>query len=380
MAETTDLASLLAERGPWTTAYIDGPSDLPEPDELARRRAVRDAVKATGAPAADVLAIEGALNTATGFRSPSTRYVLVREGRIEVDESFAGPRGGPEQFAHGPVPLLLALLRHRREDLAYLVVETAREGASVRVERAGVDEPERVEEVEGDTDSLPKVSAGGWSQARYQRHSEEVWSGNQADVAETVDRVARQEEPRFVVVSGDTRARQMLLEKLDRSVRDLVIEVDAHTRADGASEAAVDEAVADALDHELRDEEGDALDRASAQGHRLGAQGVREITPLLQRAQVDTLVLADDMVDSERLLDALGEAPWVAEGDDDEYSVRSLGRVPAGDALARAAILTGARVVVTTERLEPGEPRPERPPREPIAVLRWPEDAVQPAD
>ncbi len=376
MSDHGDLEQLLAERGPWTVAYGDGPSDLPEPDELARRRTVKDGVEDAGAPAADVAAVEEALNHGTGLPSPSTRYLLVRDGRVELDESFAGARHGPERFSHGPVPLLVPLLHHRVQDVAYLVVETGRDGARVRLERGGDAEPEIVEEVDGRTDSLPKVQAGGWSQARYQRHSEEIWSSNQDEVAETVERLARRHQPRFVVVSGDIRARQLLLDKLGAEMRGLVVEVDAHTRAAGASDAAVEEAVADALDRELRDEEAQALDQAASAAHRLGAHGVREITPLLQRAQVDTLLLDDDITDSERTLEALDGSPWVAEGDDDEYATRSLGRVPAGDALARAAILTGARVVVTSTHLEPGEPRPDIPPREPVAVLRWPADDI----
>jgi hypothetical protein len=376
MSDHGDLERLLAERGPWTVAYGDGPSDLPEPDELARRRTVKDGVENAGAPAADIAAIEEALRRGTGLPSPSTRYLLVRDGQVELDESFAGPRHGPERFFHGAVPLLVPLLHHRVQDAVYLVAETGREGARVRLERGGAAVPESVEEVEGRTDSLPKVQAGGWSQARYQRHSEEIWRDNQDDVAETVERLVSEHQPRFIVVSGDLRARQLLLEKLNVETRGLVVEVDAHTRAAGSSDAAVEEAVADALDRELRDDEAQALDQAAAAAHRLAAHGVREITPLLQRAQVDTLILDDDIVDSERTLEALDDSPWVAEGDDDEYATRSLGRVPAGDALARAAILTGARVLVTSEHLEPGEPRPDRPPREPVAVLRWPTDDI----
>lgn len=373
----TDLERLLSERGPWTTAYIDGPSDLPEPDELARRRSVRDGIENAGAPADDIAAVEEALKRATGFPSPSTRYLLVRDGAVELDESFTGPRHGPERFGHGPVPLLVPLLRHRLfEDLAYIVVETSRDGARVRLERPGAVEAERDVEVEGDTDSLPKVLAGGWSQARYQRHTEEVWTSNQDEVAETLDRMVRQAQPRFVVVSGDVRARELLMERVGAATLALIVDVDAHTRAPGSSDGAVDTAVAQAIDDELEAEESDALDRAAVDGHRRGAHGVREITPLLQRAQVDTLILHDDIIDSERQLDALAESPWVAEGDDEEYAAHSLGRVPAGDALARAAVLTGARVLVTGDHLDPGEPRPDRPPREPVALLRWPVDPV----
>ncbi|MFS0866486.1 hypothetical protein AB3M83_04010 [Microbacterium sp. 179-B 1A2 NHS] len=255
MSEHEDLERLLAERGPWTAAYIDGPSDLPEPDELARRRRVGESVEGAGAPDADVTAIAEAIAAQTGMASPSTRYLLVRDGRVELDQSFAGPRHGPETFRHGPVPPLIPLLLHR---------------------------------------SREAMSAGAGS-------------------------------------------------------------------ADSA-DAGVDAEVSDALDH------------AAEESHRREGNGVREVVPLLQRAQVETLVLPDEAAASERMLDALGAPPWVAEGDDDEYAADSIGWVSAADALARAAILTGARILVTAEHLEEGEPRPDRPQREVVAVLRWPTD------
>ncbi|MBW9092185.1 hypothetical protein JNB62_00645 [Microbacterium jejuense] len=376
MTDTLDLERLLAEQGPWTTAYIDGPSDLPEPDELARRRAVREAVENAGAPAADVEALDAALAWATGIPSPSSRFLLIRDGTVELDESFAEPRHGPERFSHRAAPAVIPLLSHLSHDVGYLVVETGRDGATIRAAHTGAAAPERTEDVEGSTDSLPKVQVGGWSQARYQRHTEEVWSQNHDEVAETLDRWVRERQPRFVVVSGDVQARRLLLERISPTTLDLVVEVDANTRAAGASQEPVDDAIADAARTAVGEDEAAALDDAAAEGHRRGAYGVREITPALQQARVDTLLLDESIADAERTLEALAEAPWVAEGDDDEYSATSLGRVPAGDALARAAILTGARVLVSVEDLAPGEPRPDGPQREPVAVLRWPADRI----
>lgn len=48
--------------------------------------------------------------------------------------------------------------------------------------------------------------------------------------------------------------------------------------------------------------------------------------------------------------------------------------LPEAEALARAALLTGAEVVVAEDDQDEAEARGDRGPREPVAVLRWPEE------
>ncbi len=380
MSEQFSGTAFLNDPGPWTYAYVDGPGPEPQVVEESKRQSVRERLVGLGAPEADAAAVEKELSRATGVPSPSARYVLVRDGRVELDESFAEPRRGPEQFGYGAPPAMLPLLRHHAASARYLVVETGREGADVRLECATRRAPDRELEVEGRDDSLPKVQAGGWSHARYQRHSEEIWKHNQAEVAEAVDRLVLEERPAFVILAGDLRARQLLTERLAPASRELVLEVDAHTRAAGADETVLDEAIDEALLEHLRGRMSEALDRAAADNGSRGATGASAVLEALQQARVETLLLDARLVDSEETLEALDAAPWVA-GDgsvDGDTSVagdaKSLGRVPLAEGLARAALLTGATVHVLEEQYEADEtPRTDRAPREPVAVLRWPE-------
>ncbi|CAG7845682.1 hypothetical protein USB125703_01957 [Pseudoclavibacter triregionum] len=161
------------------------------------------------APGADIEAIGEALDDGEGLPSPSTRYLLCRAGGVVLDERFAAPRLGPERLGHGPVPEIMPLLRHRATDVRYLVVETGREGAQVRVQRATRAARESAQEIQGRTDSLPKVQAGGWSHLRYQKHSEKIWAQNQGEVAAVVERLVREREPRFVVIAGRRSRRRV---------------------------------------------------------------------------------------------------------------------------------------------------------------------------
>jgi hypothetical protein len=65
----------------------------------------------------------------------------------------------------------------------------------------------------------------------------------------------------------------------------------------------------------------------------------------------------------------------VAVGEDDRAAARSLGRVQAAEALARAALFSGATVLVAEDQESPaGEPMPDSPVPEPFAALRWPRE------
>jgi hypothetical protein len=86
---------------------------------------------------------------------------------------------------------------------------------------------------------------------------------------------------------------------------------------------------------------------------------------------VDTLLLDARLADSDETLVALDTQPWIARQRGDELAAGSLGPVQAAEALARAAVLSGARVLVIEDDLPDGEPRDGRPPAEPLASLRW---------
>ncbi|MER7797725.1 Vms1/Ankzf1 family peptidyl-tRNA hydrolase [Microbacterium sp. NPDC096154] len=371
-----DLAALLNRPGPWTTVYTDGHGARPQAEEEARRRAVTDPLRDAGAPEEDVAAVAAALDGGEGLPSPSVRILWVQHGEVALDESFVGSRLGPEHLAHGPVPPILPLLRHRTGVVPYLLVETAREGARLSLREANRGGDGETSEIEGRTDSLNKVQAGGWSHRRYQQHSQEIWEQNQAEVAEAVDRIVREQRPRFVVVAGDVRARQLLLERLATASRDLVLEVEVHTKAEGSDDAALERAVAEAVDSGLDGAIQRTRDRAAENHGAAGARGVGEVIDALQQARVDTLLLDARFVqegDDGESLAALANEPWVARGELNDLPAESLGYVPAAEALARAAVLSGARVLVVEEELEDGEARDGRPAAEPVAALRWAE-------
>lgn len=369
------LVKLLSRPGPWSSAYVDGPSVLPQVEEEALRRSVRERLEEAGAPADDAAAIESALASRNGLPSPSARVVLVSAGRVELDQGFVGARIGPERLDHAAVPTLLPLLRHLGAATRYLVVETSRDGADIHLETSGRGRSDADAEIEGDTDGITKVQAGGWSHAAYQRYAENTWKKNHDEVAASVSDFIRQEHPAFVALSGDVRARQLLTDALTDTERELIVDVDAHTRADGADSTELDAAIARAIAERDRSIIGELHDRAAADSGSGGAEGIAEVTAALQQARVETLLLDGRMLDDERTLLALDAAPWVAAAESESLGAGVLATVQAAEALARAAVLTDAQVLIEDDEPTADDaPREDRPVRDPVAVLRWADD------
>lgn len=208
--------------------------------------------------------------------------------------------------------------------------------------------------------------------ARYHRYAENVWKHNQGEVAAAVSDLIREEHPSFVALAGDVRARQMLTEALSDTERALVIDVDTHTRADGADSEELDAAIARTLDERRRAVISDVRDRAATDNGSGGTEGIAEVTAALQQARVDTLVLDGRMLDDDRMLLALDAPPWLAIDEAERLGAEVLSAVPAVEALARAAVLTDARVLIEEdEPMADDAVRVSRAVREPVAALRW---------
>lgn len=70
-----------------------------------------------------------------------------------------------------------------------------------------------------------KTSMGGWSQARYQRHIENLHLRHMKEVVEVLERVVREEGIERIVVSCDDTARPLLMEELPKRLSEKLVDV-----------------------------------------------------------------------------------------------------------------------------------------------------------
>jgi hypothetical protein len=170
--------------------------------------------------------------------------------------------------------------------------------------------------------------------------------------------------PRFVLVAGDVRARQILTDRASGEWADLIVSMDEGGRAAGADREPVETRTAELVaEHEGR-EDAAAIEQLQAAGaHGLAVTGTGAVVEALRKGQVETLVVADEPDDDTLLV---GGSPLeLGVNQQDMDALGSQGEaVPADRALLAAAVASSAGVIMV--------PRSAMPDEVPVAaVLRY---------
>lgn len=369
-------AELYRKQGPWCTAYFDAGAGTVDGLEAAEVRPgnIRDALAQQGAQREDLVAMEEATAPAQGQPSPVSRFVLVRQGTVELNELLAGELVAPERITVDVIPDLLPLLKHRPEEFPYIVAEVSREGAEIQLEYLGRTGPADVQAIEGSTEDIHKIPGGGWSHDKLQRRTEQTWRRNADQVAESIDRIVDGSGARLIALAGDIRARTLVKEQISEAHRDLVTFVGAHTHTGGAPAEGLQDEVQERIALQWAAEQQEIMDRLAqeeGQANPQSATGIGAVLHALQQAQVEVLIMNDGALAERRLL-ALGAEPWIASAGEQALGAQELGRVPAPAALLRAAALTDAKVLLVPDGVLPGG-------TDVAALLRWPTGPAAPA-
>jgi hypothetical protein len=362
------LEPVFAVPGPYATVCADVTHTTESADtELElRARAVTEKLAEQGAPEVVVEAVRGRLLEGNEGGQAGTlkgrALVVASDGSVVLDSALVDAPAR-EVAEWSPQPDLLPVLRQLPGRVPYVVVVTDRVGADITYIGAS-GEAEEEETVDGDGFQIQKVQVGGWAHHRFQHNAENKWVHNADGVASQITSMARRLAPRFVLVAGDVRARQILTDRASDVWSDLVVNMDEGGRAAGADREPVDRRAAELVaEHEAR-ECAEILEKVQAAGaHGLSVTGLHRVVEALRKGQVETLVLADDPEHATTLL--VGNSPL--ELGVNQHDMDALGIhgevVPADRALIAAAVASAAGVVVV-----PLSAAPEHPV---AAVLRY---------
>jgi Bacterial archaeo-eukaryotic release factor family 2 len=368
------LEPVFTASGPYATVCADVTHTTENADtevEL-RVRALAQQLTDQGAPEAVVEAVRSRLLEANEGGDVATlrgrALVVAADGSVVLDQPLVdAPRR--EVAEYSPAPDLMPILRQLPGRVPHIVVIADRVGADISVASL-VGRPEIEDEVEGDSFQIRKFQGGGWAHHRYQHNSENKWVHNADNVAERIASLVRRLHPRFVLLAGDVRARQILSDRASDLWSELVVSMDEGGRAAGADREPVDQRAAELVaEHEAR-EEADAVEKIeSAAAHGLAVTGTASVVEALRKGQVETLVLADQP-DDEKLL--VGSSPLLLgteQGDMDALGVQEVHSVPTDCALLAAAVASSAGVVVVPRAAMPGDI--------PVAaILRYTDDST----
>ena len=148
---------------------------------------------------------------------------------------------------------------------------------------------EKTEQIEGEKAKHHKK--GGWSQARYQRHVENVHLLHAKEVVDEVARIVREEAIDKVVVAGDEVITPLLREHFPKEVSDRIVDV---LKLDvRATERDILETTIAALRKKDADTDRERVDEliGAYRANGLACVGREQTMDALERGQVDELVL-----------------------------------------------------------------------------------------
>jgi phenylpyruvate tautomerase PptA (4-oxalocrotonate tautomerase family) len=141
-------------------------------------------------------------------------------------------------------------------------------------------------------------------------------------------------------------------------------------RAEGADRSVIDQRVEELVAENDAAEQTEVIEQiASASAHGLAVTGTALVVEALRKAQVETLVLAEEPDDEQLYVGATPLELGVSSEDMAALGVTDAAQVPAERALLRAAVGSNAGVVVV--------PRPAMPGDIPVAaILRYTDEST----
>jgi peptide subunit release factor 1 (eRF1) len=192
------------------------------------------------------------------------------------------------QFIVGSVPHLYSIARLIDQYPRYASVLLDTHRARILVFSLGA--AQRREQVI--SEKTRRTSMGGWSQARYQRHADNVHLLHVKEVVEALDRIVRRDSIQRIIVAGNDVVVPTFRDQLPRHLDEMVLDVLSLDRSTDE-----DEIVSATLDVLRRkDAESDAervqelIDAWQSSG--LGVVGPEATLKALQMGQVDELLIA----------------------------------------------------------------------------------------
>jgi len=372
--DVTFLGSVTDRPGPFATVCADVTHTTENADtELDLRvRALADRLTEQGAPEPVVEAVRARLLEGNEGGEAGTyrgrAVVAGPDGTVLLDAPLAdAPRAETAEWSS--MPDLVSVLRALPGRIPHVVIVADRVGADITVATApGL--PTLEKSIDGETHLMRKVQVGGWAHHRFQHTAENVWIHNMQQVIDEIDTLVEKSGARFVLLAGDIRARQIFSDRATPKIQAVLVDMEEGGRAEGADRSVIDQRVEELIAENDAAEQAKVIEQIeAASAHGLALTGTALVVEALRKAQVETLVLAEEQ-DDEQLF--VGTSPLelgVSSEDMAALGVTDAAQVPVERALLRAAVGSNAGVVVVPRSALPGDI--------PVAaVLRYTDDST----
>jgi hypothetical protein len=362
---------LAESAGPFASVTVDlTRTDPATADDVdARWRDLERRLTDAGAPQTVVEALQKAALAPTGKGGERGRLVVADANGVLAVHDL--PRRPSQDASWGPVPSLLPAVQALASAVPHVVVRVDHTGADIVV-NGGMDGDEESLEVQGDHDELHRVPTGGWSQRRYQERVQDSWEHNAATVAHRLDRIVTDHRPKAVILMGDERAMTFLEEHAGEELRSRLVRTGTGGRAAGTSHEAEQHVTEAVLAATRAEAEAQIVGRFEEQTGRAeaAAEGLEAVVEVLQRAQVEELILVEGREHDTTLWVGPGRLQIGASRDDAMLTgADEPVQVPADAALVWAAVCSRAGVtLVDAGQVDPADGVG--------ALLRWSDEST----
>lgn len=255
-----------------------------------------------------------------------------------------GEHVGADVAAWDSLPRLCPLIHWHQSNPPALLVLIDRTGADIFT---GGRQRRLLGVVTGDVGpDIRKSPRGDWKQPHYDAQAQERWRANTAEVAEQVVGLVERLDPRIVVVAGDLKAVEMMVDQLPPRIRSLTRRVTGG-RGKG-SEGSVEEGSSRLYRSAIAEDTVELVAKLKEElGQRdRGVAGIADVAAALRSAAVDTLLVNDDRLSGRRMFYRASDRLSIAarESDLEGLDLRD-GRMV--DVMIRAAWASGAQVRMT---------------------------------
>ena len=215
--------------------------------------------------------------------------IFARSGEADVFEAvqLEKPIAGHDVHV-GRLPHLYPLARIHDSYRRYAVVLA--DTTSARLFVFGVDGGGEAGRVDGV--KMTRSAAGGWSQARYQRHVDNFQLHHVKEVVDALERVVHAEDIERIVLVGDEVIVPRLRERLPKALAERVVDV-LRLPMTAPEKEVYDATVASMREQDARDDADKVRRMLDAyRGGGLGVAGLRATETALENGQVEELLLS----------------------------------------------------------------------------------------
>ncbi len=292
---------LFERPGPFATVYLEAtnPGENAAKQTELRWRGLSDSLTEQGADDKTVAAISEVFSENRGGELDAYgRVVVAAGGEVLLDEAVEGVDHSGDVATWSPLPELGSYFRSQSGSVRVVLAVVDQTGGDVyQVVASNVEGAQEVSEetVRGTAvESVHKPREGGNAHKRRQRRHAEAAYQNGADVVKGIQSAVKSFRPDIIVLAGEVSGREVVRHEMPKDLVELTREIEAGSRAAGASEDALEDALLTEAGLAATSRETSIRERFhEAKGHNNAAEGLEAVLEAARNGAIDTLLLVD---------------------------------------------------------------------------------------